>query len=525
MPKPFKRVPGPASRRDFLLVATASAAIIPTALPEAAIGQGVARDNASLVPQDFGAVGDGSRDDSHAMQQALNRSAATGRPLSVPPGRYRIDRPIVIRADGFLPYSSAFAPGPRIAGAGSGRTVFENRANAPLFDLDSLVDHRQGFKGVLGSYFEGFTISGGGGGIRLRTAYHSLIRDVHIIGARGTGVEIVCLAGDNDGSNMVSLERVRIENCRGWGIDSAAAAGFNEISFLRLQHVFIQGCGTPEAAGIPSSGGMRWKGQICTIDQCAFAINENVALFIPGEAGLAQSIDISGTAFENNHQKQILCTGISTFKARNIQFYNNDANTTVVACDFDATRNTVRFVDINGVAVRASKGNQGYTAFRLRGGNAEVDTCRVRNVVWDDFDYPGQARFQGFQFDSVRQDCELMATPEAVVFGPVGKGNKTPLRLRGGNGGVPSSTGEWVEASVLSPVVLAATKLAPDAHYNIYLYDNNNVKALEVSTVQPVLDPVSGYRVKNEDRSKLFVGRLKTGPAGQFIPGQAVTAH
>lgn len=462
--------------------------------------------------RDFGAAGDGSADDAAALQRALAQSMSSGQPLWIPAGRYRIGRPVVIRAGDYPAHAPTFALGPRIIGAGAGRTIFQGLANAPLFDLDSNADHRARFQGVFGSLFQGFTIAGGGDGIRLRTALNVTLRDLHILGLSGTGVEIVCLFGDNDGSNMVALEQLRVENCRGWGIDAAAAPGANEISFLHLRHVFVQGCGTASSAGAPPSGGMKWKGQVCTLDQCAFTLNENCAFYIPGEAGLAQTLDVQSTAFENNKRRQILCTGISAFKARNIQLYNNDAYPAEVGCDFEGSRNTIRFVDIDGVVVRATAGNGRYTAFRIGGTHAETGSARVRNVVWENFDYPGQTRFQGWQFEHVDQCCDLQAAAGGLTFGPVGLGNKVPLRLRG-IGPAPSTSGEWTEAHIESPLVLNE-RLSAGRHH-IYLFDDRNVKRLEASTTNPALDPASGYLVKANDASKLFVGSVETDGAGQ----------
>jgi hypothetical protein len=508
------------SRRTFLTAAAGGALVSP--LPAAAQAEATAAD--FIRPQSFGAVADGSADCTQAIQRAVDACLESGHPLFFPPGIYRVTRSIRVRIGLYFAHARAFGAGPRIIGTGLGLTIFDSEIeDGAVFDVDSAADHRAEFRAALGCRFEGFTIrrtiqTRNGSGIRLRSAFQVRLSDLQIIGMSGEGVVVECLNGDNDGSNMVALEHVRIENCRGWGITAAAAPGHNEISFVELDQVCIQHCGTATRDAIPQSGGMKWKGQGCSIRQSAFNANVNCGLYIPGEAGLAQSIDIVATAFENNIGRQIFCTGISGFKARNIQFYNNDDFRASVACEFDGNGNTVRFVDIDGVVVRATVANHPYTAFRIGGRHAEPDRCRVRNVIWENFDYAGQRRFDGWLFDAVRQCGRLqIVSPSQAVFGPFGEGNTSPLRLRGGGGGAPSDTGEWIEASMGSGLVLGNDGLAPNQTYHVYLYDDRGVKRLEAVATSPALDRETGYLVRAGDATRLFVGRLRTGTGGSFV--------
>ena len=509
------------TRRGFIRNAAGGMLIAGVPGASAAV-QPAAEAGGFLLPASFGAAGDGSRDDSGALQRLVDAGLEQGRPVFVPAGTYRLDRPVVIRPNRPTAEAAWLAAGPKIHGAGSGLTIFQPRFdNGAAFDLDTDVDHRTAYRAVFGAVFEGFTVAGNGNavGIRLRSAANATLRGLHLIGLGRAGVEIVCQAGDNDGSNMVALSQVRIDNVRGWGIDATAAEGMNEISFLTLHQVFIQNCGTA-SSGAPASGGMRWKGQICTLDQCAFTLNRNVGLYVPGQAGLAQSLELRGTTFENNYGRHFLCSGISGLKARNIQFYSRDQFRVAVACELDGSRHTIRSVDIDGVVVRADAGNRDQTAFRASGPHAEFNKIRVRNVTWENFDYPGQKRFEGILFDSVRQCCALrQVSPGEVAFGPdpaAARGNASPLRLRGGVGGAPSPTGEWVELAIVSDLVLSSRGLAPGRTHWVYLYDDNGVPRLEASPAAPVVDRLSGYPVRPDDASRLAVGRVETDASGRF---------
>lgn len=482
-----------------------------------------------ISPQAFGAIADGSFDCTDAIQRAVEVSLERGLPVYFPPGVYLVRQTIRVLVAQFFPHAGAFGAGVRILGAGLGATIFESAiADGPLFEVDTDADHRSVFRGALGCRFEGFTIRPSGRvpastGIKLRSAFQVQIRDIHISGLAGDGVEIECLVGDNDGSNMIRLEQVRIENCSGWGVAAAAASGHNEISFLHLQQVFIQNCGTASNNARPTSGGMKWKGQVCTLEQCAFTLNRNVGLFVPGEAGLAQTLHLGSTAFENNYARHVLVTGITGLKGRNLQFYSNDQHTVAVAFELDGGRNTIRSVDLDGVVVRATSGNR-LTAFRISGPHAVRDSCRIRNVVWENYDYPGQRRFDGFSFDHVDQCCAVrVVSPVEIHFGPNLErpiGNSTPLRLRGGHGGAPSTTGEWIAATIVSPLVLQSDGLPPDRRWFIYLYDDNGVRRLSAEAEAPVVEPLSGYPVHPRDRSKLHVGSVNTDASGRFVADQ-----
>ena len=320
-----------------------------------------------------------------------------GGTVFLPAGRY-----VVKTAAMMVPrVTGRFAPGFDMVGEGPGRTMIEDWTDGrALFDVDSEADPNTGFRAILGVHLTGFTIDGtrAGGGtaaIRLRGCFQSSLSDLHITDRPGTGIAIPCLFGDTDGSNMVELARVRIENCGGWGIDAAAALGRNEISYLMLRHVIIQGCGSADLSRGPASGGMRYKGQVLELEQCAFTLNRNVGLLIPGEAGLAINIQLSSTTFENNLGRHLLCTGVSVLTGRNLEFFSNDEHRVVVACEFVGDRYTVREVVLEGITVRASAANTPYTCFRFTGSNLEAHTCRVGNVAWADLGYPGQRRVLG----------------------------------------------------------------------------------------------------------------------------------
>lgn len=555
--------------------------------------------------KDFGAVGDGVADDTAALQAAI--TAANGKIVYVPAGTYKITSSLSWSP---LATASHYASSIRIMGDGIERTIINNLVNGPAFSITSAASAGS-FEATLGGFIEGMTITrssttSNGVGVHLRAAFQMVLRHLHIHNQSLHGIQISCQLGDEDGSNMVEIENCRIVGCPGWGIKSDGDAGFNEISFLRVRHVFIESCGTENALGmitissvdlttdtltsnnhgyangtavvisstvsvpgglqngivyyvvgattntfqlaatvggpainltsagsgtitvnyVPTSGGMIWKGQIAKIDSAAFVTNQNIGLFVPTQAGGANTISIVDTSFENNRKRHMWFAACRNVRIANIQMFSNDSFVVTRAMQFGA--GACRNVEVSNVFVRATSGNNAYTAFYLDyfGGNVDRNSCRVRNVEWDNFDHSGQTRFAYWQFDQVDLDCTLVATyPNLIELRPepasnrVSTGNVMPLRKRVSASGT-STSGEWVATSIASAGKTASNSgLANNTRYYVYLYEavQNDGGALELSTTVWTLDGDTGYPVKTGDATRLYVGSVQTDGSAQFL--------
>lgn len=488
----------------------------------------------------------GASDQWATMQTAVTLALTTGVPVHVPPGTYKFGTTITARSGSF---SGAYGTGIRLLGSGMAATVFQTAVgNAPLFDVDvdDDSDHTP-FFAMQGVEFKDFKIvkaSGtvaGATGIKLRTAFQVEIQRVHIdlAGSSGAvGIEIADTLGDVDGSNMVNISRTRIENCGGWGIKSDTAVSHNEISFLKLDHVFIASCGTTSASTPPPSGGFIWKGQILTMTSCAFTTNINVALYVKGaEAGLALNVDISDTTFENNTKRYVYVTGINQFRANNVRI--NGSNGAFVATsgfEFDgsAANSMIRGVDIDHAIIRSGNQNTGFVAFlasgtTASGGNMEMDRVRARNISFDAFNDSTMTRFSsGWFFDPVPFTAQLVLVNNSIVrlepsVNAWGKGGTFPYMISNG----ASTSGEVIMRTVMSSSPLAAapanttlegvaaSTLTSQRLY-MYVYDNAGAPALKHSTVAPTFDTVLGYYVKTSDRAKTYAGSVLMDGSGNY---------
>jgi hypothetical protein len=473
-----------------------------------------------------------------ACQAALTEAA--GKTCYFPAGVYRITSTLSYNPTPSTILGGFAGAGVRVTGDGMLRTFFDNRvANAPMIDIDSANHIPGNYQASMAARLEYFSIynvtsPANSIGIRILNAYEVVIDHLYIKGMTAHGIELKNGLYLDDGWNMVTITNCWIDTCAGWGIKADGTATRNEGSYTFLRHVFFQTNGTADAAYQPPSGGMIWKGQVLVMESCAFANGtQNCGLFIKGESGLGQVVDLRNVTFENCIKRGLFVRGVAAFKGRNLQFFNNDSYVATEACEFEGGSFTIRNVDIDGVVVRATAGNNAYTAFKISGANVDFNTCRVQNVYWENFDFNGQTRWNGWQFDGIPTDHYLLYTPSAseVYLRPnqtLGKGNKVPLRLRGPRTQTPgtavaSTVGEWIAHRLTDAgLSLNITGFIANTRYWIYLYDNGGTPALEASSAaSPTIDTTHSYAVKSGDATRYYVGSVVAGSTNGTVATSA----
>lgn len=469
----------------------------------------------------YGVKGDGTTDDTVAIQAIIN--TYVGRTLFFPAGTYKITATISIKA---APVWSIFGPGVHILGDGVGTTFIDSRViGGPAFDIDSDI-HGGSYHANMGTKIEHLQImtasaQANSTGIRVLNGYQVSLCNLVIRGLTGNGIELKNGLYTDDGWNRVFIDQVYLDTILGWGIKADGSAGRNEGSYTHLKHVFFQSCGTAGAATPPTSGAMIWKGQVLVMENSGAANGcQQVGLFIKGEAGLANTVDIRNWTSENTVGRGLYISGVSNFKGRNIQIYNNDTYKGTIGIEIDGATYVVRQVDIDGVIVRATVGNNPYTAFKVSGANVDNNTVRIKNVAWDNFGYAGQVKFNGAQFDTVPECCSLtvLSTTSTIIrpdpYNP--RGNKTPYRKNFTNGG--NLLGELVPLEVASAGIgVSNSGLVASTRYYSYLADVSNVPTLELSTTVPVLDTTTGTYIKTGDPSRVYKGSCITDAGILFI--------
>ncbi len=274
----------------------------------------------TATAREFGAVGDGVADDSTALERAFAAALAgrEARVVAIPPGRYRVTRPIRVRTGergtGNVTHRSGIlAQGARIISEiGDGQPVveIESRATLRYFLIEGLEIAGQGHEGhgisiscqTRGTYFYNFCLRDvivegcGGDGLRLKgnvfegQIFNSYFRDNHRNGATFA-----------HGAENTVLSAVHVFGCVFGGngrhgaemADGAADVGFHGCYFLLNKNF-----------GLSAPSG-------CTLlSHCGFENNHMAAPdFAHGDAGLRLMIQgtlVGCTAYSIYHQTHLV---------------------------------------------------------------------------------------------------------------------------------------------------------------------------------------------------------------------------
>lgn len=479
----------------------------------------------------MGGIGQGDANaDTAALKELVATGLATGKPMHVPEGTWKLNDTVTMRPGPGWAEEASFTSGPILEGAGQGKTIILAEGDDAGFDLDSDAAHTSDdLQFVVGGAFRGLSLIGDGSsstsrGIKLRSAYNIDLTDL-FIDKFAFGVEIEMLAGDYDGSNQVKLESVRIQKCSKWGLYAPGSPGSNENSWLILHRAFFAQNGTDAAdvGGVPQSGGMIWKGQIGKIDQAAFLLNHNVGLYVPGTAGLGNTLVIDGVDFEHNSKRHMLVTGFSGITIRDGHMYSHDSMVAAAGIELVPTGGwPVLNVKIDGMIVRVPASSPDFVAVRnvLPDSLARIQVTAER-FDWQNFGHDNQKRFEGVFFGGIPQEAELAFAGSNVLLRPSLRGSCTPYRrATNGGGGSPSNDGEFVPYFCPTGGLSVSAAGLSDGTYHVYLYDNDNTPTLIITDETPTDPARLGYRVGSTNGRYVHKGRCAVS-SGSLVTGGA----
>jgi hypothetical protein len=454
----------------------------------------------------------GSNDDGPAITAAI----ATGRPVVLPAGTCTIKTQVA-----FTAANVQLAASIKITGAGREKTIIDNQTGSYAIFIQGAAG---GFAN--GTYFADFqitssTATAGAGGIECYKCWYTRYENIHMVSLSGTGIYMPATAGDPDAAIQVWLNQVRMDSvgtgAGGWCANFAAPTGGYFGSNLSIENSNFAICGQSGTAAVPpTTGGVYFDGLIANFYNTSWTTNNGPDLYIAQGSGTSILVTIIGADFENNTSTVLPHVysdgGLRGFTMIDSQCINNNS---FVSQGCVWLTNAPQAVTIDNIQIQASNGNSTYTAFKASGANAVLDTIRATHIIWTSFDFAGQVRFSGFQFNPIPGQAifQISGSNTAQVI-PNSAGAVMPLKL--------AATGEWVAYHVPTAGISNAGigGLSANTFYNFYLYNSAAaglpyVGAIEVSATGGVVD-AEGYTVKNGDSTRLYLGFAVSDGSGNF---------
>lgn len=239
-----------------------------------------------------GATGDGTTNDTAALQAAITAATTSNAILWVPPGTYVV-------TTGFTYTTSSTRQGLRIIGTGPRSTVFDWRGAGALFTLDngatSVFQHHGRFADFR---ITTTTSPASSHGFSLRGAWHYRIENVWIDSLTGDGIRIDMTSGDADSVAHLDVASCRLESLGGYGFNDATSAGVSALSHLTIAQSYIRA---------NAAGGIRWTGQIGRFIGNSIAQNGGTdgGLYIRYNAVGAQNSVTESNEFDSNANHHI----------------------------------------------------------------------------------------------------------------------------------------------------------------------------------------------------------------------------
>ena len=269
------------------------------------------------------AAGKGGND-TQAFASMYKDFIATGAPMRVGVGTYYVN----FQEAFVVPPGAQYAPAPKMQGDGVDVTkIICTNSSGAAFNFD--VGNADGTYNVQWmGYIKDLTLDGqniGFDAIRFHRSYFMSLERVRVKNFLNYGIHFRVedsVSGDKDACQWVRFVDVTIESCRAWGIiaDNPASSAFNQTAYLYVQNVWVTKCGVNMGANvdnsgagspymdpasattvIPTSGGIKWKGQGLSGDNLVISECPNVGLYVYADGhGQAFYVNLRNLDCENN---------------------------------------------------------------------------------------------------------------------------------------------------------------------------------------------------------------------------------
>jgi hypothetical protein len=162
---------------------------------------------AVIRAQDFGAIGDGNRDDTQSLQNALDRAIETGGTLSIPQGEY-ITGPLTVRRRDGMPTVSIIGAGSQlplqVAGKAGTTLKYDGPVGGKLLHLYGINSGSFGSLNLDGSDLAE--------PLHIESSVGAEFKSITVLNAKGYGIT---LKGSDAGVYRNAFTLLRTHNCDG----------------------------------------------------------------------------------------------------------------------------------------------------------------------------------------------------------------------------------------------------------------------------------------------------------------------
>lgn len=279
--------------------------------------------NEVFNPLDFGAAGDGTTDDTTAVQDAINECLEAGGGFIYAPGTYRLTSGLTMQNT-----SGGHAAAPMFVGDGRGLSVlladFDNDA---ILDVDGASDTPQKFfwfGGIKGVTFKQASGRTGVRGIRHNGWWRPRLEQAYITGLSSDAIYFPDRSGDiSSNVDLWASQAWLMEGCQfdsnsGWGLNTAGGVGWGS-SILR-------GCGFSLNAG----GGLTIAGHAWRVENCTISANGNTGehgLFVERQLGVnPHNLIVEGCEFDGNYSFHVMLDGLIGGRFHHNRFIHHEDN-------------------------------------------------------------------------------------------------------------------------------------------------------------------------------------------------------
>jgi len=125
----------------------------------------------------------------------------------------------------------------------------------------------------------------------------------------------------------------------------------------------------------------------------------------------------------------VLVQGIDGFEMEMPQLYHNASHVGNTGWIFDGTHSLIRSARLRKPVIRVTQESNAFQLVQVLGPNADRNSIRIEDPIYENYDYAGQIRYNGLLFEPMIGQCQFSVVAQNIGrLQAVGFGNKMPVK-------------------------------------------------------------------------------------------------